>query len=467
MRLTIAAFAAALTVAPVIDAKTLRWASQGDILTMDPHAQNEGLNNTANSYIYEPLVTYNEKFEVVPALATDWKQETPLIWRFNLRQGVKFHDGSALTASDVVFSIDRAMQPTSNFRQYTVGVQRAHAVDDNTVIIYTTVPNPVLLRQLTELRIVSKGWAEKNKVVAPQNFVQKEETYAARNANGTGPFILKSREVDIKTVFATNPNWWGAKTKKGNVTEVVYTPIKSDSTRTAALLSGEIDFLLDPVPQDIARLKQTPSIKVVEGAENRTIFIGMDQFRDELQYSDVKGKNPFKDLRVRQALYHAIDIEAIKKAVMRGLVGSYWRDHPARGQRLGTGSARALALRREESEGAANGSGLSERLCGHARLPEQPLHQRRGSLQSAGRDVGQARAEGVIERNAARDVLSEDSETRHVALSAWLGRADVRRAVLVAIAADDGRQRWRRQLQSGSREQRRVRQVGRIDQRRS
>ncbi len=259
MRLAIAALVAALSIAPLAHAKTLRWASQGDILTMDPHAQNEGLNNTANSYIYEPLVTYNEKFEVVPALSTDWKQETPLIWRFNLRQGVKFHDGSPLTAADVVFSIDRAMQPTSNFRQYTVGVQRAHAVDDNTVIIYTTVPNPVLLRQLTELRIVNKAWAEKNKVVAPQNFVQKEETYAARNANGTGPFMLKSREVDIKTVFVANPNWWGAKTKKGNVTEVVYTPIKSDSTRTAALLSGEIDFLLDPVPQDIARLKQTPS----------------------------------------------------------------------------------------------------------------------------------------------------------------------------------------------------------------
>jgi peptide/nickel transport system substrate-binding protein len=318
-RLLVAAFVAAVALpTATVDAKTLRWASQGDILTMDPHAQNEGLNNTANSYIYEALVTYNEKFEVVPALSTDWKQETPLIWRFNLRQGVKFHDGSPLTAADVVFSIERAMQPTSNFRQYTVGVQRAHAVDDNTVIIYTTVPNPVLLRQLTELRIVNKAWAEKNKVVAPQNFVQKEETYAARNANGTGPFMLKSREVDIKTVFVANPNWWGAKNKKGNVTEVIYTPIKSDSTRTAALLSGEIDFLLDPVPQDIARLKQTPSIKVVEGAENRTIFIGMDQSRDELQYSDVKGKNPFKDLRVRQALYHAIDIEAIKKAVMRG-----------------------------------------------------------------------------------------------------------------------------------------------------
>ena len=119
MRLAIAAFVAALSITSLVDAKTLRWASQGDILTMDPHAQNEGLNNTANSYIYEPLVTYNEKFEVVPALSTDWKQETPLIWRFNLRQGVKFHDGSPLTAADVVFSIDRAMQPTSNFRQYT------------------------------------------------------------------------------------------------------------------------------------------------------------------------------------------------------------------------------------------------------------------------------------------------------------------------------------------------------------
>jgi peptide/nickel transport system substrate-binding protein len=308
-----------LAAGPAVNAKTLRWASQGDFLTMDPHAQNESLNNTAAAYIYEPLLTYNEKFELVPALANSWTRDGNLLWKFNLRQGVKFHDGTPFTADDVVFTIERAMSPTSNFRVYTTGIQGARKIDDHTVLIYTTVPNPVLLRQLTEIRIMSRTWSEKNKVTKPQDFVKKEETHAARNANGTGPYMLKSREVDVRTVFVENPNWWGKATKKGNVTEVVYTPVKSESTRTAALLSGELDFVLDPAPQDIARMKQNPNIKVVEGSETRTIFIGLDQNRDELQYSNVKGKNPFKDLRVRQALYHAIDIEGIKRAVMRGL----------------------------------------------------------------------------------------------------------------------------------------------------
>ncbi len=320
-RFAIAALLAAgvLAAGPAVHAKTLRWASQGDFLTMDPHAQNESLNNTASAYIYEPLITYNEKFELVPALATSWTRDGNLLWKFNLRKGVKFHDGTPFTADDVVFTIERAMAPTSNFRVYTTGIQGARKIDDNTVLIYTTVPNPVLLRQLTELRIMSKAWSEKNKVTKPQDFVKKEETHAARNANGTGPYMLKSREVDVRTVFVENPNWWNKAGKKGNVTEVVYTPVKSESTRTAALLSGELDFVLDPAPQDIARMKQNANIKVVEGSETRTIFIGLDQFRDELQYSNVKGKNPFKDLRVRQALYHAIDIEGIKRAVMRGL----------------------------------------------------------------------------------------------------------------------------------------------------
>jgi peptide/nickel transport system substrate-binding protein len=317
-RFAIAAIAALALIAGAAEAKTLRWASQGDILTFDPHAQNEGLNNTATGYVYESLLTYNEKFELVPALATSWSRDGNLIWRFNLRKGVKFHDGTPFTADDVVYSIERAMAPTSNFKVYTTGIQGAKAVDPNTVLIYTTTPNPVLLRQLTELRIMSKAWSEKHKVTQPQNYVQKEETYAARNANGTGPYMLKSREVDIKTVFVENPNWWNKAGKKGNVTEIVYTPIKSDSTRTAALLSGELDFVLDPPPQDVARLKSNANTKVVEGAENRTIFLGFDQHRDELQYASVKGKNPFKDLRVRQALYQAIDIEAIKRAVMRG-----------------------------------------------------------------------------------------------------------------------------------------------------
>lgn len=106
--------------------------------------------------------------------------------------------------------------------------------------------------------------------------------------------MLKSWSPDQRTVLAANPYWWGKGKFAGNVTDVVYTPIKSDATRTAALLSGELDFVLDPSPQDIARVRQTPGFKVLEGPENRTLFLGLDQFREELPGSNVKGRNPLR-----------------------------------------------------------------------------------------------------------------------------------------------------------------------------
>jgi len=135
--------------------------------------------------------------------------------------------------------------------------------------------------------------------------------------NGTGQFMLKSREADVKTVLVANPAWWDK--SEGDVTEIVYTPIKQDGTRAAALLSGEVDLVLDPPPQDIPRLRQNSAVKIADGTETRIIFLGFDQWRDETPYASVKGKNPFKDKRVRQALYQAIDIEAIRRATMRGL----------------------------------------------------------------------------------------------------------------------------------------------------
>ena len=317
LKLCIAAlFAASLLSAPAY-AKTFRWASQGDVLTFDPDAQNESFNNTFSSYVYDALVQYDKKFEVVPMLAQKWEQMGPTQWRFHLRSGVKFHEGEPLTADDVVFSFKRQMSKKSMMKAYMSGIVDVKKVDDLTFDIITDGPAPVLLRQLTDVRIMSKAWCEKHNVVEVQDYLSKEETYAVGHANGTGPYILKSREPDVRTVLEANPNWWAK--MEGNVTEIVYTPIKSAATRTAALLAGEIDFALDPPLQDLPKLKADPSIKVVEGTENRTVFIGMDQKRDELQYSSVKGKNPFKDLRVRQALYTAIDIEAIKKTLMRGL----------------------------------------------------------------------------------------------------------------------------------------------------
>lgn len=331
-------------------AKTLRWASQGDVLTFDPHAFNGGLVNAFAGYVHDALVHYDRDFNIEPALATSWTQSEPTRWRFKLRQGVRFHEGEALTADDVVFSLERAQAEHSGVKVYLAGVNAVRRVDDYTVELQLGAPNPVLLRQLTGVRIMSRAWATRNRVERPQNFSLKEETFAVRHANGTGPFVLKSSQADTRTVLVANPHWWGR--RPGNVSEVVYTPIASDATRLAAFLSGELDFVLDPAPQDIARLRGQAGVRLIEGPEFRTIFLGLDQHREELLNSSVKGRNPFKDLRVRQALYHAIDIEALRRVVMRGLAqpaGSYVapqvNGYTAEGERrLPYDPARARAL---------------------------------------------------------------------------------------------------------------------------
>ena len=321
--LAIAAFIAVFVASPLADAKTLRWSSQGDYVTADPHAQNELLTNSINGHVYEPLVTRGKQLEILPGLATSWKQTGPTTWIFELRKGVKWHDGSDFTADDVVFSMKRLQGETSNFRVYGNAVGEAKKLDSHTVEFTTPVPNPVMLEMLANsLFMVNKAWCEKNNAVKSQDFKNQEESYTSRNAMGTGPFILVSREPDVKSVFKKNPAWWGLKEKgyfDGNVTDIVYSPVKNEGTRMAALLSGDLDFVLDPAVQDVEKLKKEKSIRVYEGRENRIVFLGMDQSRNELLYSNVKGKNPFKDKRVRQAFYQAIDVNAINKAVMRGL----------------------------------------------------------------------------------------------------------------------------------------------------
>lgn len=299
-------------------AKTLRWASQGDYLTMDPHSQNEGLTRTGSFQTYEGLVGYSADLKFVPALATSWKPVNDTTWEFKLRQGVKFHDGSDFTADDVVFSVKRAQHPNSDFKTYIASIKDVKKVDAQTVHVETNGPNPILPNQIANIFIMSKTWAEKNNVVNPQSYKDKEETFAVRNSNGTGPFMLKLREQDVRTVMARNPNWWGLKDNPHNIDEIVYTPITTPATRVAALISGQLDFVLDVPVQDVERVKRSPGLQVKKTNEIRSIFLGLDVGSPELKYADVKGKNPFADKRVRQAMYHAIDMQAIQQKIMRG-----------------------------------------------------------------------------------------------------------------------------------------------------
>lgn len=271
-------------------AKSLRWASQGDYLTMDPHSQNEGLTRTGSFQTYEGLLGYSADLKFVPALATSWKAVNDTTWEFKLRQGVKFHDGAAFTADDVVFSIKRAQHPNSDFKTYIASVSDVKKVDDATVHVVTNGPNPILPNQIANIFIMSKAWAEKNNVVNPQSYKDKEETFAVRNTNGTGPFMLKLREQDVRTVMAKNPNWWGLKDNPHNIDEIVYTPVTTPATRVAALISGQLDFVLDVPVQDVERVKRSAGLQVKKTNEIRSIFLGLDVGSPELKYSDVKGR---------------------------------------------------------------------------------------------------------------------------------------------------------------------------------
>jgi peptide/nickel transport system substrate-binding protein len=296
-------------------AVTLRVSDQGDVQSMDPHSLNESLQLSFTGNVYEPLVERDKAMNLAPALATKWTQTSPTVWRFELRPNVKFHDGAPFSADDVVFTFKRAAGDGSDMKGYTNPIKEVRRVSDLVVDVETTAPYPILPDTLTTLGVMSRKWCVDNKAENPVDRRKGIENTASFKANGTGPFRLKERQPSVRTVLVKNFNWWGK--FESNLDEVVFTPIGNDATRVAALLSGETD-LMEPVPlQDVERIKGA-GFTVLQGPELRTIFLGMDQKRDELQFSSVKGKNPFKDVRVRRAFFQAIDEETIKSRVMRG-----------------------------------------------------------------------------------------------------------------------------------------------------
>jgi peptide/nickel transport system substrate-binding protein len=298
------------------DAKTFRYAYRIDPASLDPHALAETFTLSWLGQIYEPLIGRGKNLELVPALATKWEQPDPKVWRFHLRPNVKFHNGEPFSADDVIFSIGRIKAEGSDMAYTVASVTEVRKIDDLTVDMVMDKPNPILPMQTTSTYIMSRTWADANGAVKPASVKNKIENFATSNANGTGPFKIMSRQVGVKTTLVPHPAWWGG--NEHNLSEVVFTPIQADATRVAALLSGEVDMAY-PVPQqDAGRVNSTGAHKVLTGFELRTIFLNMDQARDELLESNIKGKNPFKDKRVRQAIYQAIDIEAIRNRIMGG-----------------------------------------------------------------------------------------------------------------------------------------------------
>lgn len=312
LAVTLSVAAGALMSASV-EAKTLRWSSPTDITTLDPYAHTESFTTSMLHHVFDPLVRRGRTLELEPALALSWKNVKPDTWRFELRRDVKFHNGNPFTADDVVASFTRLLDPGARARGNIATVRKAEKVDDFTVDIVTDGPYPLLLNDLAGVYILDKEWMEANGALKPGNIATGVTTAASTTAVGTGPFKVESYKPDAGTNFVVNPDWWDK--PQHNLTRIEFKPVKSDATRVAALLSGELDLIAPAPLQDLGRIGSASGFKVIEEPSLRLIMLSLN-FRPELKAMPGQ-KNPLLDPKVRQAMWHAIDMETIKKRVMR------------------------------------------------------------------------------------------------------------------------------------------------------
>ena len=296
--------------------KTLKWGAAREIASLDPYSFGETFTLAVLNHVYEGLVRYTGDLKIEPALAESWETVSPTVWRFKLRPGVKFHNGNAFTADDVVASLARVTHETSPLKGNLPAYKSSRKIDDLTVEIEVNGPYPLLLNDLTNIYIFDKEWMEANNASLPTDSGKGIKGFATDNANGTGPFSVESRRADSRTVFVANPGWWDK--PQHNIGRIEFLPISAASTRVAALLSGEIDFTNVAPLQDLPRLAASPDVKVLQTNELRTVIFALN-LKNALFESDIKDKNPLQDKRVREALYRAIDIDAVQRRAMRGL----------------------------------------------------------------------------------------------------------------------------------------------------
>lgn len=320
LRLATLCGALALTVAAA-PANTLRYGGTTPPLTMDPHATNDFVTASLVRQVYDSLVGLSNGMEPEPGIATAWEPAGEGVWRFTIRPGVTFHDGSPLSAADVAFSIMRQKEAPL-YRALFGGIKEAKAVSESSVDVVSQQPDPLLPRKMVRLFVMSAKWAKDNNVEkVPDLGAQGTEAHTLRHANGTGPMRLVSQEPNTRTIFEKNAKFWGP--FPGNLERAVYTPIASAPTRVSALLSKDLDLITDLPLQDVDRIRATPDYVVAEAPQQLTMQLEMDGSRDvALDSFDKAGQplkgNPFKDLRVRQAFAQAIDAKLIVERVMRG-----------------------------------------------------------------------------------------------------------------------------------------------------
>lgn len=302
--------------ATAVHAETLSIGLSSDVTSIDPQWNNSGPNVSLSTHIFEQLTATDRNGRLTPGLATNWRAVDPLTWEFKLRPGVKFHDGSDLTADDVVFSIERpkTLQGSpASFASFVRPITEVVAVDKLTVRIRTSTPHVLVPYDLNSIFIVSK----KATLAAGSS----ADFDSGRSAIGTGPFKLASFKRGDRVELVRNDAYWGPKPAWDKVT---FRMVSNDAARIASLLSGDVDAIENVPTADVAKIAADARFTVARQTSWRTIFWHMDQYRDVTPFATDKAgkplaKNPFKDGRVRLAVSKAINRDAIVSRVMEGL----------------------------------------------------------------------------------------------------------------------------------------------------
>ncbi|HSL62865.1 MAG TPA: ABC transporter substrate-binding protein [Desulfotignum sp.] len=289
-------------------AKTFKIGLDSDPESLDPYVQLSGNMLQLCHWVFDPLVRWTQDMDFEPRLATSWERLDDLTMRFHLRQGVKFHSGNDFTAKDVKWSFDR-MRESVDFKGLLEPFDGCYIVDDFTVDIKTIKPYALLLNMATYFFAMdSEFYTGTDANGQPKDAIVKiGESFAQNNASGTGPFVVTNRQHTVILEMERFADYWD-KDSPGNVTKFILTPIKENATRVAALLSGGVDFISPVPPQDFDRIQNDDKVTLHTISGGRIITFQMNPNRVEA----------FKDVRVRQAIVHAVNNEGIVQQIMKG-----------------------------------------------------------------------------------------------------------------------------------------------------
>jgi peptide/nickel transport system substrate-binding protein len=301
----------ACLVAPARAENVVRWATPRPADTFDPHGHDELFTIWVQNLVFESLTHTDWQGWPEPGLAVSWKRLDARTWEIELRQGITFHDGTPFTSADVVFSVERAKAESSSMRASVSGIAGVEAVDADTLQFTVATANPIPSEDLAWFPIMSKTWVERHGAELPSQLGDDRWDHVETHANGTGPFVLEEFEPGERTVLVRNASWWDLARHPHNIDRIVQTRVDDPARGAQLLLARKIDVLQSPPPVQLERIAATPGLKVQKAETNQTLYLGFDQASPELRSSNVKGRNPFADRRVREAVYQGIDIERI------------------------------------------------------------------------------------------------------------------------------------------------------------